>query len=238
MPARPSPSAATADGRTRPGDFRSTAAYIAPFVVYVGLMGVEQMAHLPIQVFYPIRCLAAVLTLLWLSRGVIGLRPTRAPASILLGAAVFVIWIAPDLLFHYRHFWLFENPIFGHADSSAPAGLRASLFFRVVRTLGCTLVVPVLEELFWRGWMMRWLIDFHFTKVKLGAYTPAAFWTVALIFASEHGPYWEVGLAAGILYNWWMVRTGSLADCIWAHTVTNGLLSAYVLAANQWQYWL
>ena len=97
---------------------------------------------------------------------------------------------------------------------------------------------PVLEELFWRGWMMRWLIDHNFLKVPLGKYTPTAFWVVALLFASEHGPYWEVGLAAGIIYNWWLVRTRSLADCILAHGVTNALLCAWVLATGQWQYWL
>ena len=65
--------------------------------------------------------------------------------------------------------------------------------------------------------------------MPLGTYVPSVFWIVAVLFASEHGPYWEVGLAAGVIYNWWMVRTQNLADCIVAHAVTNGLLSAYVL---------
>ncbi len=63
----------------------------------------------------------------------------------------------------------------------------------------------------------------------MGQYTPLSFWAVALLFASEHGPYWEVGLIAGVAYNWWMVRTRNLADCILAHAVTNALLAAYVL---------
>ena len=61
---------------------------------------------------------------------------------------------------------------------------------------------------------------------------------LALLFASEHGPYWDVGLAAGILYNWWMIRTKSLEDCILSHAVTNACLAAYVLTRHQWQYWL
>ncbi len=99
-------------------------------------------------------------------------------------------------------------------------------------------VVPVIEELFWRGWLMRWLINPHFEKVPMGTYTPAAFWIVAVLFASEHGPYWEVGLIAGVIFNWWMVRTKSLADCILAHAVTNAILAAYVVATGEWQYWL
>jgi CAAX prenyl protease-like protein len=86
--------------------------------------------------------------------------------------------------------------------------------------------------------MMRWLIDKEFLKIPLGTYSASAFWIVAALFASEHGPYWEVGLLAGIIYNWWIIRTRNLADCILAHAVTNAALSAYVLYTDQWQYWL
>ena len=72
-------------------------------------------------------------------------------------------------------------------------------------------MIPILEELFWRGWLMRWLIDKEFLKVPLGMYVSSSFWLVALLFASEHGPYWEVGLIAGAIYNWWIVRTRNLA---------------------------
>jgi len=98
--------------------------------------------------------------------------------------------------------------------------------------------VPVLEELFWRGWLMRWLVSTDFSKVPLGAFTSQSFWIVAVLFASEHGSYWDVGLAAGVLYNWWMVRTRSLGDCMVAHAVTNACLAWYVLVHDHWQYWL
>ena len=65
-----------------------------------------------------------------------------------------------------------------------------------------------------------------------------SFLIASALFASEHGSYWEVGLAAGLAYNWWIVRTKCLADCILAHAVTNGVLSAYVIFGKQWQYWL
>jgi len=74
--------------------------------------------------------------------------------------------------------------------------------------------------------------------VPVGQYRALSFWAVALLFAAEHGPYWEVGLMAGVAYNWWCVRTRNLADCILAHAVTNGLLAGYVLLCDQWQFWL
>jgi uncharacterized protein len=99
------------------------------------------------------------------------------------------------------------------------------------------LIVPVVEELFWRAWLMRWLINTDFQQVKLGTYSPLAFWVTAVLFASEHGPYWDVGLLTGIIYNSWMIRTKSVGNCILMHAVTNGALSAYVIATAQWQYW-
>lgn len=217
-----------------------TLGYVAPFLVYVGLMGVERAVDLPVDWFYPIRLVLVTITILIVSRPYLSLR-TRMPwASIGIGAAVFLVWVGPDFLFGpgYRHFWLFENSLTGAATSSVNGSLRMSTPFLAVRIAGSALWVPVLEELFWRGWLMRWLIDKDFLKVPLGTYAPAAFWTVAVLFASEHGAFWEVGLAAGIIYNWWLVRTKNLADCMLAHAVTNALLAAYVVAYGQWQYWL
>jgi CAAX prenyl protease-like protein len=99
-------------------------------------------------------------------------------------------------------------------------------------------IVPIVEELFWRAWLMRWAISPDFEKVPLGSYSAFAFWITAILFASEHGPYWDVGLITGIIYNAWMIRTKSVADCILMHAVTNGILSGYVIATAQWQYWL
>jgi CAAX prenyl protease-like protein len=104
--------------------------------------------------------------------------------------------------------------------------------------LRAVVIVPVVEELFWRAWLMRWLIDNDFEKVPLGKYAAQSFWIVAVLFASEHGSYWDVGLIAGIAYNWWMVRTKSLGDLILAHAVTNFMLSTYVIAFGKWEYWL
>ena len=86
--------------------------------------------------------------------------------------------------------------------------------------------------------MMRWVTHRDFQSVPLGHYAALSFWTVAVLFASEHGSYWDVGLAAGIAYNWWLIRTGNLADCILAHGVTNACLAVYVLTTGAWQYWL
>jgi CAAX prenyl protease-like protein len=217
-----------------------TLTYIAPFVAFLAVMAIEKATGLPPAWMYFLRVLATVAILVAFSRQRLSEPPTRPLASAALGAAVFALWITPDAIFGpgYRHSWPFQNAVTGAAASSIPAGLRGSFWFLALRTASCTLLVPPMEELFWRGWLMRWLANNDFLKVPPGAYHAMAFWMVALLFAAEHGPYWEVGLVTGVIYNWWMLRTRSLADCIVAHAVTNGLLSIYILATGQFQYWL
>lgn len=192
----------------------------------------------PPQVGYPLRVAATLLCTLLLARPYISLRPEQPLASVAIGVAVFAVWIGPDALLGYRHYWLFENSLMGKVGWPPSPDLQRNLFFLWIRAAGSTLLVPIIEELFWRAWLMRWLIDRNFDKVPLGMYLPSAFWITAILFASEHGPYWEVGLAAGVIYNWWMIRTRSLADCILAHAVTNGALAIYVVTAGAWRYWL
>ena len=217
---------------------RATAAYIAPFLVFVGFLGIKAVFHPAAHLYYPGQFLAVLLTIGLVSRGVLPFRPTFPLASVGIGIAVFLLWIGPDALWGYRHHWLFDNSITGTPASSISPALKQNVMFLVLRVATSVALVPVLEELFWRGWLMRWLIDKDFLKVPLGTYARGAFWIVAVLFASEHGPYWEVGLVAGIVYNWWIIHTRNLADCMLAHAVTNGLLAVYVLMNGQWQYWL
>jgi CAAX prenyl protease-like protein len=215
--------------------------FIAPFVTFVALMEIEKAMGLPTTVMYPLRVAAVAAVLLLFSRQPLSARPTRPLASAAIGAVVFAMWIGPDVVFGpgYRHSRLFQNAFTGGgAVSSLPIVLHTSAWFLAVRAGSCALLVPPMEELFWRGWAMRWIVASDFRRIPLGTYQAVSFWLVALLFAAEHGPYWEVGLAAGIIYNWWMVRTRSLWDCSIAHAVTNGLLSGYILATHQFQYWL
>lgn len=212
-----------------------TVAYVAPFLTYVAMFAIPLRPEL----LHPIRFVVVLAVILLVSRPFLSLKPSHLLGSIGIGLAVFLIWVGPDLLFGYRHHWLFENSLLGSATSSLSPALRHDYFFLTIRVLSSVALVPILEELFWRGWLMRWLINNRdFLKVPLGTYQAAAFWIVAVLFASEHGVYWEVGLLAGIIYNWWIIRTKNLADCILAHAVTNGILAVYVLSSGQWQYWL
>ena len=210
--------------------------WVLPIAVFIALLMLQQIVPVPAAV----RFLVSTGTIVAVSRKPLRGRPARPMLSILLGLAVFAIWVGPDEIFPGWHeSVLFNNPLVGHPAGNTPPASQHDPVFLFFRIAVSVVAVPILEELFWRGWLMRWLIDSNnFERVPLGTYAPAAFWIVAALFATEHGSYWDVGFAAGIVYNWWMVRTRSLWDCILAHAVTNGALAAYVVLAGQWQYWL
>ncbi len=213
--------------------------YIAPFGVFLVFLAARSFLPFPTEWVQMFQFGILFVLLITHSRSAMGGRMAYPGGSVALGVAVFCIWVGPDLLWPaYRQSWLFYNRFVGAAASSLAPRLRINVMFLVFRVLASVINVPALEELFWRGWMMRWLISTDFRKVPLGSYTARSFWVVAILFATEHGPYWDVGLIAGILYNWWMVRTRSLSDCMTAHAVTNLCLAWYVLTRNQWQYWL
>ncbi len=127
--------------------------------------------------------------------------PSKPFLSILIGLAVFVIWVAPDRIAPaWHHFILFDNPVMGHPAGNTPPASKNDPVFLFFRIAISVIAVSILEELFWRGWLMRWLIDSKdFERVPLGTFAPMAFWLVAILFACEHGSFWDVGTAAGIV---------------------------------------
>lgn len=202
----------------------------------MGCLALQQVAPVPVWV----RLIASLAAILAVSLPALKGGPSKPLQSILLGVAVFVIWVGPDFLVpSWHHFILFDNSVMGHPAGNTPPASKGDPMFLLLRIAVSVIAVPILEELFWRGWLIRWLINSeHFENVPLGQYAPMAFWVTAALFASEHGSFWDVGLVTGVIYNWWMIRTRNLWDCILAHAVTNGVLAAYVVLAGQWQYWL
>jgi len=213
--------------------------YVVPFVAFMALIGLSLLWPLPALADQLVRLAVMAAVLYLVARPALDFHVTQWAGSLAIGIVIFALWIAPDMLFPgYRHSFLFDNALLGAARSSMPEAARHDLPVLWLRSLRAVIVVPMVEELFWRAWLMRWIIAPDFQRVPLGAYSARSFWMVALLFASEHGAYWDVGLVAGILFNWWMIRTKSLGDLMLAHAVANACLSAYVVAAGKWEYWL
>lgn len=144
-----------------------------------------------------------------------------------VGVAVFVAWINLDV-------WPLA---FGSGEGFDPrADGRISLSLAVVRLAGAALVVPVMEELFWRSFLLRWLQNPSFLSVSPGTVGFRALLISSALFATEH-TLWFAGLLAGLAYGWLYKRSGNLWVPVVAHAVTNGALGAYVLATGAWTFW-
>ncbi len=146
------------------------------------------------------------------------------------GLLALVIWIVPE----GHLFQVGQNSGF---DPYALSGSKAvAIGLIAVRLIGAAVVVPVMEELFWRSFLMRYLINPDFRSVPVGAFTWFSFMGVAIMFGLEHHRV-VVGIIVGLLYNLLLIRQKKLKGAILAHGVTNLGLGIYVLLTGSWMFW-
>ena len=151
--------------------------------------------------------------------------------SILVGLAVFVAWV----LIH-------ENvtyPQFGGRSNFDPTPLEGTpvwSVFLAVRLYGLILMVPVMEELFWRSFLLRYLTHPDFRQLPMGTFSALALAFMVAGAALTH-PEWLVAIIASLAYAFWLRSTRSLFGVIVAHAATNAALGGYVLITGKWQYW-
>lgn len=184
---------------------------------------------------YPIKALTVALLLIYFRKQYTELsfsdlkRPADTILSCITGIVVYVLWVRMD--------WTFSG-------SATPPGFNPTLlpeqgiqvamtFFRV---FGAVLVVPIMEELFWRSFLIRYMIDNRFEAVAIGTFTLSSFLISSLLFGLEHH-YILAGIMAGAAYNLLLYRTRSIAHCICAHAVTNLALAIHTITTRSWNFW-
>lgn len=154
------------------------------------------------------------------------------PLALAAGIVVLVAWISPQTLFGAgRRVDGFDPSVFGEGTALYWMTVAAR-FARLV------VVVPLVEEIFWRGLLMRYLIREEFTSLPVGAFQWKSFAAVAVCFMLVHGMAdWPAAFFCGVVYNFVAVRTKSLSACVLAHAVTNLGLGVYIMTTRQWGFW-
>lgn len=148
------------------------------------------------------------------------------------GVLALAIWLSPQELFGATARTKGFNP---ETFLGAPGLYWFTVIARFVRLV---IAVPLLEEIFWRGFLMRFLINDQFSKVAFGTFRPFSFFAVAVLFMFVHAPEDYIGaFLTGLLYNGVAVKTKSLGACVLAHAVTNLGLGFYIMATRQWGFW-
>jgi hypothetical protein len=218
-------------------------ARVAPFGLYMAfvalleipaLLGGEPLSPSFTLGLYPVKIALVAAALLAFRKSYTDLdwgslhRPAPTALSVCVGIAVFVLWINLDLP------WAVQGELTSYDPTQAAPGWASALIF--ARVAGAVIIVPIMEELFWRSFLVRYLIDRDFMVVRAGTFTLFTFLATAALFGLEHQLY-LAGILAGLAYNAIYRKTGSLAQCVLSHAVTNGLLAAYVLTTGNWRFW-
>ncbi len=210
---------------------------VLPFALFIALMALEPVVGPALGVderwLYAVRSAVTAVVMLLLLRRYEELRDgprvgaAAWGAAVAVGVGVFVIWILLD----FPPFVVGESDGFDpRVDGRIHAGLA------LTRLAGSALVVPVMEELFWRSFILRWIERTRFLDVDPRSVGWKALLFSSAVFAMEHR-LWLAGLLAGLAYGLLYRRTGSLWVAIAAHAVTNGALGVWVLLRGAWGFW-
>ena len=243
----PEPESTAAPLSTAPpqaSDFGSHWQYIAPFGAFIALTSMEGQlptgpGGVPSPVYYPIVYalkIATVSAVAWWCRSTWrDLRPWPSPANIALSAVVgllvIVAWVGLDG--HYPALSFLGKRTAFDPGAMSPVG---RVGFLAARLFGLVLVVPLIEELFYRSFLMRWIEDPTMTAVPIGKVTPLALAVTTGLFTFSH-PEWLPALLTSLAWGWLLWQTKSVSACVFSHAVANLALGVYVLTTHDWKYW-
>ena len=181
---------------------------------------------------YPLQTFVCAGLLLYFWRRYSIRRPRLVGLTLAVAVLVFALWISPQQWFHLTPRTMGFNP-----DVFAT---RPSLYWPTVamRFLRLVVVVPFVEEIFWRGFLLRYVVNERFEDVEIGTFSWPSFAVVTVAFALAHSMAdWPAALITSALYNFVAYRSRSLGSCILAHAVTNLLLGLWIMATRQWGFW-
>lgn len=202
------------------------------FIVVVDVLGRFGFSAAELRWMYAVKISAVVLTLLMLWRHYTELHtwrltPIGVATSIAVGVIVFVLWIT------LSSGWL----LIGSPEGFDPrTNGQIDWLMVAVRIAGAALVVPIMEELFWRSFLMRWIDASDFQSIAPAAVRLQSVLIASVLFGFEHNQ-WFAGIIAGLAYSFLYMRQGSLWSAILAHAVTNGVLGVWIVQTASWTYW-
>src|ERR1051325_2403299 len=205
---------------------------VVPFALFLTLTFLQdQFGEAARYWIYVAKTLVSAAVLLSIFRHIREMKWCLSWEAVLTGIAVFVLWVGLDTLvariglvpFHNlkvsRAPWN-PNHAFG-ADSSL------AMFFIAARIAGSTLIVPPLEEVFYRSFLYRFLAAKDFLSVPLGKFLPLPFLVTSVMFGVSHRE-WLAGILCGFAYQGLVIRKKRLGDAIMAHGITNLLLGLWI----------
>lgn len=214
-----------------------------PFIIFIALTFCQDLFGGGARYWFYLAKTLLGAAMLWVMRPhVQEMRWAISWPAVAAGVFVFVVWVGLDPLLVSLGFKSSYPKLFGSSSQAwnpfveFGAGTIAAWMFVVVRIAGSSLVVPPIEEVFFRSWLYRYIANPDFQRVPLGQFLWLPFVVTAVVFGVEHRE-WLAGILAGVVYGGLVCWKKRLGDAITAHAITNLLLGIWVVTKGQWQYW-
>jgi CAAX prenyl protease-like protein len=216
------------------GESPATAAYLVPFLAILAASFLSRAASGYFEWLYPMRFLFAAVAIwrYWPELKRIDWRPSRVGSFMapLVGLVIFAIWLAPTLWTQQQQ----PSSLGAALASLSPLARWSWITFRIAAAV---ITVPIAEELAFRGYLTRRLVDRNFDSIPFSAVTILSVGLSSVAFGLLHGQQWFAGILAGLAYASVMKFRGRLSDAIIAHATTNLLLAVWVLSHGDWAQW-
>ena len=212
-----------------------------PFAIFVLLTALQPYAGSTGRYWIYLAKTVIVAVLLWNFRSLIPEMQWKFSwEAVTVGVAVFIIWVKLEEFTRTVGLgpfgeWKLSGPSW---DPRNTFGLGSAVvpFFLAVRIIGSTLVVPPMEEVFFRSLVYRYLVRPDFQSVPFGLFAWMPFLVTSLAFGFEHRE-WLAGVLCGLACQGLVLWKKRLGDAITAHAITNGLLGWWVISRDHWQFW-
>ncbi len=219
---------------------REDFAYILPMGVFLAFtfVGTQWPALYPIS--YILKTVAAGVLLFVGRRAYSRISWDYWQLGVLVGILGIVQWVPMQLWLqsHVRFFAVDPAGQVFNPTTAFASGIAMNAFILFRWIIGASLVVPIMEELFWRDFVWRSILaPSNFKLAAIGERSLQAFFGVAIVFAFVHGNGWLTSIVWAMLIGGLLIYTRSLGACIIAHAVTNFLLGVYVLLSGDWGFW-
>jgi CAAX prenyl protease-like protein len=208
--------------------------YVVPMAIFMLITSMEGSAGANYPLLYIAKVVVVIVALLMFKTP---LREIKFEAkwlvpSVLVGIVLLVAWVGIEQALVYPH--LGERTGYNPFEKIADPTMRTT--FIAFRFLGLALMVPVMEEIFWRSFGLRIASQSDFRALPIGSFTWTGFGIVAAVFAGSH-PEWIPAAIFAAATGLWIKQTKSLFACIVVHAVTNLGLGIYVVTQNAWKFW-
>lgn len=203
--------------------------YVVPFAIFAICTYIPSLFNISQYLMYPVKTVLVAVSLIYFWNNYREeIRFSLNWLAVISGIFVFLIWVLPEGLYPQ-----IGNSEYNPYDYSSGSWVILLIAFRLV---GASLVVPFMEELFWRSFALRFAIRSDFKSLPLGQFSWFSFIFISVLFGFEHHR-WLVGIVAGMVYAGVLYRSRNLFTPILSHAITNFLLGLYVLYTHQWSFW-